>query len=263
MNYQELQGGTIVKRFEGKVALVTGAGSQRGIGRGTALALAREGASVTITDIVPENVQRVVADPNEIRQAIGEVADVRNKEQMVQTVKKTTEAFGGLDILVNVAGLTRPTQFLDISEEEYDLVLDVNLKGTFLTTQAAVPALLQRGAGTIVSLASVSGQRGGGVFGTSAYSAAKAGIMGLTKALARELTPRGIRVNCVAPSMVDTDIAGDLLTPDRKVELGKGTLMGRLGTVDDVVKSILFLSSDESSYLTGVTLDINGGMHMH
>ena len=250
-------------RFEGKVAFVTGAGSPRGIGRATALALAREGAKVTITDIVADNVKRVVSELTEISQAIGEVADVRDKDQMVRVVKRTTETLGGLDILVNVAGLTRPTLFLDISEEEYDLVLDVNLKGTFLTTQAAVPAMLERGAGTIVSLSSVSGQRGGGVFGTSAYSAAKAGIMGLTKALARELTPRGIRVNCVAPSMVDTDIAGDLLTPERKVELAKGTLLGRLATVEDVTNCILFLASDESAYLTGVTLDINGGMHLH
>jgi NAD(P)-dependent dehydrogenase (short-subunit alcohol dehydrogenase family) len=250
-------------RFEGKVALVTGAGSQRGIGRGTALALAREGANVVITDIVAENVQRVTAELNTINRASGEVADVRDKNAMLQVVKKTVETFGGLDILVNIAGLTRPTLFLDVTEEEYDLVLDVNLKGTFLATQAAVPAMLERGGGAIISLASVSGQRGGGVFGASAYSASKAGIMGLTKSLARELTPRGIRVNCVAPSMVDTDIAGDLLTPERKVELAQGTLMGRLAAVDDVVKCILFLASDESSYLTGVTLDINGGMHLH
>jgi len=259
MMYQE----GIMNRFEGKVALVTGAGSQRGIGRGTALALAREGAKVAITDIVPEGVKQVVAELNAMSHALGEVADVRDKAQMAHVVKKTTETFGGLDILVNVAGVTRPTLFLDISEEEYDLVLDVNLKGTFLTTQAVVPALLERGGGVIVSLSSVSGQRGGGVFGTSAYSAAKAGIMGLTKALARELTPQGIRVNCVAPSMIDTDIAGDVLTPERKVELGKGTFIGRIGTVDDVVKCILFLASDESSYITGVTLDVNGGMHMH
>ncbi|MBV9231042.1 MAG: SDR family oxidoreductase [Chloroflexi bacterium] len=250
-------------RFEGKVALVTGAGSPRGIGRATALALAKEGARVAITDIVAESVQRVVSELNEMSQAIGEVADVRNKAQMVQVVQKTVEQFGGLDILVNNAGLTRPTLFLDISEQEYDLVLDVNLKGTFLTTQAAVPALLERGRGAIVSLSSVSGQRGGGVFGTTAYSAAKAGIMGLTRALARELTPRGIRVNCVAPSLVDTDIFGDALTPERKGELARGTLIGRLATVEDVANGILFLASDESAYLTGVTLDINGGLHLH
>ena len=250
-------------RFTNKIALITGAGSQRGIGRATALALANEGASVVITDIVPENVQLVVTELQAIGPAMGEVADVRDKNAMLQVVQRITERFGGLDILVNVAGLTRPTSFLDISEEEYDLVLDVNLKGTFLATQAAVPAMLRRGGGAIVSLSSVSGQRGGGVFGSSHYSAAKAGIMGFTKAIARELTPRGIRVNCVAPSMVDTDITGGLLTEERKAELAKGTLMGRIADADDVVKCILFLASDESSYLTGVTLDINGGMHMH
>src|SRR5258708_39412994 len=156
-------------RFEGKVALVTGAGSPRGIGRATALALAREGAKVAITDIVADSVKRVVSELNEISQAIGEVADVRNKPQMVQVVQKTVEQFGGLDILVNNAGLTRPTLFLDISEEEYDLVLDVNLKGTFLTTQAAVPALLERGGGPIGSLSLGSGRKGGGGFGTSSF----------------------------------------------------------------------------------------------
>jgi len=118
-------------RFEGKVALVTGAGSPRGIGRATALALAREGAKVAITDIVAESVQSVVSELNEMSQAIGEVADVRNKDQMVQVVQKTVERFGGLDILVNNAGLTRPTLFLDISEEEYDLVWMSTSKGCF------------------------------------------------------------------------------------------------------------------------------------
>lgn len=252
-----------MNRFEGKVALITGAGSRRGIGRATALALAKEGARVAITDIAADGVQRVVAELNEIGPAIGEVADVRNKAQMEQVVKRTVGQFGGLDILMNIAGISRPTLFLDISEEEYDLVLDINLKGTFLTTQAAVPALLERGGGAIVNLASVSGQRGGGVFGTSAYSASKAGVMGLTKALARELSPRGIRVNCVAPSMIDTDIAGGPLPEERKTALAKDVLLGRIGTVDDVVKCLLFLASDESSYITGATLDINGGMHMH
>jgi NAD(P)-dependent dehydrogenase (short-subunit alcohol dehydrogenase family) len=250
-------------RFTKKVALVTGAGSPRGIGRATALALVREGASVVITDIVAENVQRVTEELRALGPAMGAVADVRDKSAMERVVQSITERFGGLDILINVAGLTRSTSLLDISEEEYDLVLGVNLKGTFLATQAAVPAMLQRGGGAIVSLSSVSGQRGGGVIGASHYSAAKAGIMGFTKAIARELTPRGIRVNCVAPSMVDTDITGGLLTEERKAELAKGTLMGRIANVDDVVKCLLFLASDESGYLTGVTLDINGGMHLH
>jgi NAD(P)-dependent dehydrogenase (short-subunit alcohol dehydrogenase family) len=252
-----------MKRFEGKVALVTGAGSERGIGRATALAFAREGAHVVITDVVAEGVERVAAELNQHTQAIGAVADVRSKAEMERVVARAVEQFGGLDILINNAGLTRPTKFLDISEEEYDLVVDVNLKGMFMATQAAVPAMLKRGTGAIVSLSSVSGQRGGGVFGTSAYSAAKAGIAGLTRALARELSPQGIRVNCVAPSLIDTDIFGGQVTEERKKELGESTLVGRVGRVDDVVNGILFLADDASAYLTGVTLDINGGSHLH
>jgi NAD(P)-dependent dehydrogenase (short-subunit alcohol dehydrogenase family) len=252
-----------MKRFEGKVVLVTGAGSERGIGRAVALAFAKEGAHVVMTDVVAAGVERVARELNEHAQAIGEVADVRSKAEMERVVARAVEEFGGLDILINNAGLTRPTKFLNISEEEYDLVVDVNLKGMFMTTQAAVPAMLKRGKGAIVSLSSVSGQRGGGVFGTSAYSAAKAGIAGLTRALARELSPQGIRVNCVAPSLIDTDIFGGQVTEERKKELGESTLVGRVGRVDDVVNGILFLADDASAYLTGVTLDINGGSHLH
>ena len=252
-----------MKRFEGKVVLVTGAGSERGIGRAVALAFAKEGAHVVITDVVAAGVERVARELNEHARAMGEVADVRSKAEMERVVARAVEQFGGLDILVNNAGLTRPTKFLDISEEEYDLVVDVNLKGMFMTTQAAVPAMLKRGKGAIVSLSSVSGQRGGGVFGTSAYSAAKAGIAGLTRALARELSPQGIRVNCVAPSLIDTDIFGGQVSEERKKELGESTLVGRVGRVEDVVNGILFLADDASEYLTGVTLDINGGSHLH
>ncbi|MGI8855450.1 MAG: SDR family NAD(P)-dependent oxidoreductase [Thermomicrobiales bacterium] len=252
-----------MERFAGKVVLVTGAGSERGIGRATALAFAKEGARVVITDVVAEGVERVVAELQEHSQAIGDVADVRSKTEMARVVARAVEQFGGLDILINNAGLTKPTKFLEISEEEYDLVVDVNLKGMFMASQAAVPAMLARGKGAIVSLSSVSGQRGGGVFGTSAYSAAKAGIAGLTRALARELSPQGIRVNCVAPSLIDTDIFGGQVTEERKKELGESTLVGRVGRVDDVVNGILFLADDASAYLTGVTLDINGGSHLH
>ncbi|MHB8644267.1 MAG: SDR family NAD(P)-dependent oxidoreductase [Thermomicrobiales bacterium] len=252
-----------MNRFAGKVVLVTGAGSERGIGRATALAFAKEGARVVIVDIDADGVRRVAAELNEHAEAIGEVADVRGKAEMERVVAKAVETFGGLDILVNNAGLTRPTKFLDISEEEYDLVVDVNLKGMFMTTQAAVPAMLKRGKGAIISLSSVSGQRGGGVFGTSHYAAAKAGMAGLTRALARELSPRGIRVNCVAPSLIDTDIFGGQVSEERKKELGETTLVGRVGQVSDVVNGILFLADDASAYLTGVTLDINGGSHLH
>lgn len=253
----------MAERFAGKVALVTGAGSERGIGRATALALADEGARVVVTDIAAAGVARVAAELEARAGGLGLVADVRDKAAMQAVVRQAVERFGGLDILINNAGLTRPTKFLDISEEEYDLVVDVNLKGMFLTTQAAVPALLARGSGAIVSLSSVSGQRGGGVFGTSHYAAAKAGIAGLTRALARELTPQGIRVNCVAPSLIDTDIFGGQVDEQRKKELGETTLMHRVGQPQDVVNGILFLASDDAGYITGATLDINGGSHLH
>ncbi len=252
-----------MERFAGKVALVTGAGSERGIGRATARAFAAAGAKVAITDIAAEGVERVARELNEQTEAFGAVADVRDKAAMADVVRRIVERFGGLDILVNNAGLTRPTKFLEISEEEYDLVVDVNLKGTFMTTQAAVPAMLARGGGAIVNLSSVSGQRGGGVFGSSHYSAAKAGIAGLTRALAREHTPQGIRVNCVAPSLIDTDIFGGNITEERKRELGETTLMHRVGRTEDVVNGILFLASDDAAYITGTTLDINGGSHLH
>ncbi|MCA1723186.1 MAG: SDR family oxidoreductase [Thermomicrobia bacterium] len=253
----------MMERFAGKVVLVTGAGSERGIGRAVALAFAREGANVVITDVVAAGVERVAGELSAHAKALGEVADVRSKAAMEGVVARAVETFGGLDILINNAGLTRPTKFLDISEEEYDLVVDVNLKGMFMSSQAAVPAMLKRGKGAIVSLSSVSGQRGGGVFGTSAYSAAKAGIAGLTRALARELSPQGIRVNCVAPSLIDTDIFGGQVSEERKKELGESTLVGRVGQVSDVVNGVLFLADDASAYLTGVTLDINGGSHLH
>ncbi len=252
-----------MQRFAGKVVLVTGAGSERGIGRAVALAFAKEGANVVVTDVVKEGVEHVASELNTHARAIGEVADVRAKADMERVVARAVETFGGLDILINNAGLTRPTKFLDISEEEYDLVVDVNLKGMFMSSQAAVPAMLKRGKGVIVSLSSVSGQRGGGVFGTSAYAAAKAGMAGLTRALARELSPQGIRVNCVAPSLIDTDIFGGQVSDERKKELGETTLVGRVGRTEDVVNGILFLADDSSEYLTGVTLDINGGSHLH
>lgn len=252
-------------RFDGKVALITGAGSPKGIGRATAMALAAEGAKIVITDIAADGVARVAEELRAYAhtEVLGEVADVRRKADMLRVVERATAAFGGIDLLVNNAGLTRPTTFLNISEDEYDLVLDVNLKGTFITTQAVVPAMLARGSGAIVSLSSVSGQRGGGVFGSSHYSAAKAGIMGLTKALARELTPQGIRVNCVAPSMIDTEISGGRFPEEARNASASAALIGRLGAPDDVVRGILFLLSDDAGYLTGVTLDINGGSHLH
>ena len=247
--------------FTGKVAIVTGAGSPRGIGRGVALALARQGVRLVVIDIVEESLQRVVAELQEVSPTLGVVADVGESSQMEAAVTKAISQFGGLDILVNNAGIARPTPFLDITVQEYELVVGVNLKGTFFTCQAAAREMLKRGGGVIINIASVAGQQGGGLFGSSHYSAAKAGVIGLTKALARELTPKGIRVNCIAPGMVETSIL-DGLSPERKAELVQTILVGRSGEVEDVARAVLFLAAEENSYITGATLDINGGVYL-
>lgn len=250
-------------RFEGKVALVTGAGSLRGIGRGVALALAGEGARVVITDVSKEGLEKVEAELQEHGPALGLVVDVSQPLEMEQAVARAEDRFGGVDILVNNAGIARATPFFDITPEEYDQVLNVNLRGTFFTCQAVARRIVAqgRGRGVIINLASVAGQTGGGFFGSSHYSASKAGIIGLTKALARELAPQGIRVNCIAPGMIDTDILAGL-SSERKAELARATLVGRAGEVWDVARAVLYLASEESSYITGATLDLNGGIYL-
>ncbi len=251
-----------MSRFKGKVALVTGAGSTRGIGRGVALALAREGASLAVTDVDAVGLQKVVAELAELGPVFGHAADIRHPAEIKGVIERAVGELGGLHILVNIAGVARSTEFLDITEEEYDLLLDINLKGTFFMSQLAAREMIKSGGGIIISLASVAGQRGGGLFGTAHYTASKAGIIGLTKALARELAPHHIRVNCIAPGMIDTDILAGL-SPELKAELAATTLIGRAGTVEDVANSVIFLASDESSYMSGITLDLNGGIHLH
>ena len=247
--------------FNGKVALVTGAGSARGIGRGVALALARQGASLVVTDIAEDDLQKVVTELQTVTQALGVVADIRQPAQMETVVTKAISQFGRLDIVVNNAGIARPTPFLDITQEEYELVMAINLKGTFFTCQAAAREMLKRGGGVIINIASVAGQQGGGFFGSSHYSTSKAGVIGLTKALARELTPGGIRVNCIAPGMIDTGIL-DEMNPERKAELAQASLVRRVGNVEDVARAVLFLAAEENSYITGATLDLNGGVYL-
>ena len=247
--------------FDGKVALVTGAGSARGIGRGIALALARQGAALVVTDITEEGLQSVAGELQELSPTLGVVADIRQPSQIEAVMTKSIAQFGRLDIVINNAGIARPTPFFDITVEEYEMVMAVNLRGTFFTCQYAAQEMLKRGGGVIINLASVAGQQGGGLFGSSHYSASKAGIIGLTKALARELTPKGIRVNCIAPGMIDTSIL-DEMSSERKAELARTNLVGRPGQVEDVARAVLFLAAEENSYITGATLDLNGGVYL-
>jgi NAD(P)-dependent dehydrogenase (short-subunit alcohol dehydrogenase family) len=188
---------------------------------------------------------------------------VTDKNSCIAAIEQVVGEFGQIDVLVNNAGITQPLKLMDIAPENYDAVLDVSLRGTLYMSQAVIPQMRRQRSGSIVCMSSVSAQRGGGIFGGPHYSAAKGGVLGLGKAMARELGPDGIRVNSVAPGLIQTDITGGKLTDDLKVEILKGIPLNRLGDADDVARACLFLASDLSSYITGATIDVNGGMLIH
>ena len=246
-----------------RTAVVTGAGSRRGIGQATAHALAKAGWSIAILDLDEASAKETagsIATTHGVA-AIGMQCDVTDKDSVdtaLSTVEKSLPVIGAL---VNNAGITSPTRFLDVSDEEWDRIFEVNVRGSYLVTQRVAPGMAKRGFGRIVNLSSVSAERGGGVFGGVAYSAAKAALLGFSRALARELGPSGITVNSVAPGLIDTDITAGKLAPERKAAMVADIPMGRTGRVDDVADVITFLCRPESSYLTGVTYDINGGSH--
>jgi NAD(P)-dependent dehydrogenase (short-subunit alcohol dehydrogenase family) len=247
--------------LKNRVAIITGAASPRGIGKAMAQVFAEHGARVAILDL---NAEAAAAAAKDIGpDHLGLACDVTNKSDCERAAQAVLERFGQIDILVNNAGITQPLKFMDIQPENYDAVLDVNLRGTLYMSQAVVPQMRKQRSGSIACMSSVSAQRGGGIFGGPHYSAAKAGVLGLARAMARELGPDNIRVNSVTPGLIQTDITGDKLTPEMKTEVLKGIPLNRLGNAVDIANVCLFLASDLSSYLTGVTLDVNGGMLIH
>jgi len=247
--------------LENKVVIVTGAASPRGIGKATAKALAAQGAHVVILDLREEDAKAAAADLGAGH--LGLACDVTDKAACVRAAKAALERYGRIDGLVNNAGITQPVRTLDISAEGFDAIVDVNLRGTLYMSQAVLPAMKEQKSGSIVCMSSVSAQRGGGIFGGPHYSAAKAGVLGLARAMAREFGPDSIRVNSITPGLIQTDITGDKLTPEMRTDIIKGIPLGRLGDAADVANACLFLVSDLSSYLTGITLDVNGGMLIH
>ena len=247
-----------------RTAVVTGAGSARGIGRATAHRLARAGWAVAVLDVDGEGAGRVAA---ELRAehglaAAGLAVDVAREASVEAAVARVEAELPPVVALVNVAGVSSPVPFLDLTPAEWDRVFDVNLRGTFLVSRRVVPGMVRRRLGRIVNVSSISAQRGGGTFSTAAYSAAKAGVIGLTRALARELGPHGITVNCVAPGPVDTDIMGGELTPERRRAMTAGMPVGRVGTADEVAALMTFLVGPDAGYITAATYDINGGLQM-
>lgn len=247
--------------LEGKYAVITGAASVNGLGKATARLFAEQGATVAILDLNLEASQAAAADLG--TQHVGLACNVTDRDDCQRAVDALLAQWGQVDILVNNAGITQPLKMMDIQPENYDAVLDVNLRGTLYMTQALIPHMRERQSGSIVNISSVSAQRGGGIFGGPHYSAAKAGILGLTKASARELAPDGIRVNAVCPGFIATDITQGKLTPEMLEGIKAGIPLGRAGRADEVAGCCLFLASELSSYITGSEVDVNGGSLIH
>lgn len=246
-------------QLQDKVAVVTGA--SRGIGRAIALELARQGANVVINyNQSADAANAVVAEIEALgREALAIQADVANADAAAALIKAATDRFGKIDILVNNAGVTRDNVIMMMSEDDWDTVLDVNLKSAWLCCKAAARAMMRKRTGRIINITSVSGIAGQG--GQTNYSASKAGIIGLTKSLAKEVAPRSITVNAVAPGFIDTDMTATL-SEDLLSQVDAAVPLGRRGKAEEVAYAVAFLASDQANYITGQVLSVDGGLVM-
>lgn len=243
-------------RLEGKVAIITGSG--RGIGEATAVKFAQEGARVVVCDVNPEDAAKTA---EKIKESGGEALalkiDVTRIEEVEEMVQKTVNEFKKLDILVNNAGITADAKLVKMTQEQFDKVISVNLKGVFNCGQAAAKVMVEQGNGVILNAASVVGLYGN--FGQTNYAATKFGVIGMTKTWAKELGPKGIRVNAVAPGFIVTPMTEKM--PEKVLDMMKEKApLKRLGTVEDVANAYAFLASDEASFITGAVLSVDGGI---
>jgi len=243
--------------LNGKLVLVTGA--SRGIGNAIALTLGAAGAKVIGTATSEEgakNISKIFSENNILGK--GMKLNVTDNEQISNVLKAVTEEYGTVDILINNAGITRDNILLRMKEDEWDDIIDTNLSSVYKMSKAVLRGMIKKRSGRIISITSVVGATGNA--GQSNYAAAKAGIMGFTKSLAREVGVRGITVNAIAPGFIKTDMT-DALTDEQKEALASQIPLARLGTVDEIAQSVLFLADESGSYITAQTLHINGGMY--
>ena len=248
-------------QLKDQVAIITGGASLRGIGWATSKRFAGEGARIVILDLdaaAAEQAARAIGPVH-----LGLACDVRDEAACQSAVQKVLETFGQVDILINNAGVSQSHRLMDSSQDDYDLVMDVSVRGAYNMSRAVVPIMRARKSGAIVCMGSVAAQRGGGILGGPHYSAAKGAIQALAKAMARELAVDGIRSNAIAPGMADTELLVGKIDDAGKRRVAESIPLGRLASANDIANACLFLASDQSAYITGVVLDVSGGLHIH
>jgi NAD(P)-dependent dehydrogenase (short-subunit alcohol dehydrogenase family) len=251
--------------MRGKVCVLTGAASPHGIGRATAHMLASHGAHIVVIDItenVSEAAAQIAAD-HPGTSTLGVRCNIASRVACVEAAAEVARTFDRVDALIHCAGIIRGGRYDEIGETDFEDVISINLTGAFNVIRAFAPTMAAQGSGSIVNVASVAAQRGGGLVGVSHNAASKGGVLSLTKSLARELGPAGVRVNAVCPSLITTDFVTSTVPNDRIRDLTSAIPLGRAGRPDEVASACMFLASDLSSYITGATLDVNGGSHIH
>ena len=261
IKYQLLQ-------LQNKVCVITGAASIRSIGYGTAELFAAHGSKLVILDLaineqiandITKHLETQIGKKTEI---ICLQCDVRSTTSCDDAIQKAVAHFGTIDCLVNCAGIVKSEGMLSITEQDYDLIMDVNLKGTFNICKSVLKVFAEKQEGVIVNLASLAGQRGGGLVGGSHYAASKGGVISLTRSIAREFAPMNIRANVICPAMIETPML-DALSKEQLDNVVTGIPLKRVGKTSELAGACLFLASDLSGFVTGATIDVNGGIHIH
>ena len=248
-----------------RTVIVTGAVSERGIGRATADYLAERGWNIGVIDIddaACKAAAKELAEKHGIK-AHGAGADVSDEASVRAAIDGIEAELPQLVALANIAGVSSPVPYLELDTAEWDRVLSINLNGVHYATRRVAESMVKNRLGRIVNISSVSAQRGGGTFSKTPYSVAKAGVIGLTRATARELGPYDITVNAISPGPIDTDIMGGTLSEERKDELVKDLVVNRVGSTRDIAAAISFLIGEDAGYISGQTLNVDGGLYMH